>query len=114
MDASLDVADGSNNGSLVNEYHLIFDNFSAEQVMAIEEYLVVFSGYQSHRPTYSSARRAELWYQSDIKLGRLQRNLHKMLDRLGFHARVSYSGNTFNIEQTVIMAQTATLQGDEW
>ena len=83
VDASPDEADGSNNGSLVSDYHLVFDNFSPEQVMAIEEYLVVFSGYQSHRPTYSSSRRAELWYQSDSKSARLQRNLHKMIERLG-------------------------------
>ena len=114
VDGSLDKADGSNNGSLVSDYHLVFDNFSPEQVMAIEEYLVVFSGYKGHRPTYSSARRAELWYQSDSKSARLLRNLHKMLERLGLHARVSYSGHTFSIEQTVIVASKTNALSDEW
>lgn len=113
-DGSQSNADGAVHNDFIGSYHLIFDNFSPEAVMAMEEYLVVFSGYQSHRPTYSSARRAELWYQSDSKSGRLQRNLIKMLDRLGLHARVTYSGNTFNIEQTVIVARKAMLDGDQW
>jgi hypothetical protein len=114
VDGSLEEAVASDNGSLVSEFHLIFDNFSPEQIMSIEEYLVVFSGYHSHRPTYASARRAELWYQSDIESARLLRNLHKMLDRLGLYARVSYSGNTFSIEQTVIMARKSHAAVNEW
>lgn len=110
----LDLLDTDSSVSLAGDYHLVLDNFSPEQVMEIEQYLVVFSGYQGHRPTYSSARRAELWYRSVSKSGRLQRNLQKMLERLGLHARLTYSGNTFNIEQTVILSRKTVLTGDQW
>jgi len=114
VDGSIGEVDGSGNGSMVTDYNLIFDNFSADDMMDIEEYLVIFSGYKTHRPTYSSARRSEIWYQSGIKSAKLQRNLNKMLERLKLRARITYSGNTFTVEQTVARTKKKVVSGDEW
>jgi len=91
--------DANNETVLGSDYNLIFDNFSSEIMAEIEEYLVIFSGYQAHRPIYSSARRFEIFYQSTIPSAKLQRNLNKMLAQLELGVRTTFSGNTFTIER---------------
>lgn len=78
---------------------LVFDNFSAVEMQDIEGYLEIFSGYQSHRPTASFHRRAEIWYESSIPHAKFRRNLDRMFDELGMKARVSFQGNAYTIRQ---------------
>ena len=84
---------------MATDFSLVFDNFSSQMMSEIEEYLVIFSGYKAHRPTYSSARRFEIFYQSTIASAKLQRNLNKMLEQLELGVRLTFSGNTFTMEQ---------------
>lgn len=86
-------------GGIPQAYTLVFDGFNETDYNDIEEYLVVFSGYKRHRPTYSSPRRNEVWYESDISSGRLNRNLKKMMDHLDVRATVTFSGNTFTLKK---------------
>ncbi len=44
-------------------YSIIFDGFTAEHFSEIEEYLVLFSGYDSYRPTEIRYTRTEIWYK---------------------------------------------------
>ena len=78
-------------------YTLVFSGFTPEEVMDIEEYLVVFSGYKTHRPAYSGMRHHELWYETTSTSSRLVRNLNKMLEHLAMRGRVSYSGDEFTV-----------------
>lgn len=84
---------------LENAYSLVFDGFTPEEMMTFEEYLVIFSGYRDHRPTYSGARRQELWYESQIESARLNRNLQRMLQETNLRGVVTFSGNTFTVRK---------------
>jgi len=91
--------------SLTNQYALVFEGFTLEDIMEIEEYLVVFSGYQHYRTVYSGLRHHEFWYTSDIESTRLDRNLKKMLMHLGLIGRVSFSGNEYTVTKFPLRAQ---------
>lgn len=83
-------------------YSLIFDSFSAEDFSNIEEYLVVFSGYDSYRPTEIRYTRTEIWYKSSIGTAKLLRNIKKMLAELNLKATVNFSGNTFTVKKITL------------
>jgi len=82
-------------GNLMNGFNLVFEGFSPDDMFDIEEYLVVFSGYKTHRTVYSGRRHHEYWYESAITATRLNRNLRKMMDHLGISGRVGFSGNEY-------------------
>ena len=84
---------------LMVDYALEFDNFSNRQIRDIEDYLVIFRGYNSHRVTTSFSRHVEFNYRSSIRRNRLVRNLRRMLDELDISARVNFDGDEFNIRQ---------------
>ena len=46
------------------EYALVFDGFTPDEMLEMENRVMAFSGYRSHRPVYQGYRRSELWYQS--------------------------------------------------
>ena len=89
------------------------DGFTPEDMMDIEEYLVVFSGYQSHRPIYSSRRRQEIWYESQISSGKLNRNLRKMLSHVDMKGRVSFSGNEYTVTK-ITKRKSRKLDKNKW
>ncbi|BDX06391.1 hypothetical protein [Planctobacterium marinum] len=95
-------ADRAGSNSMVTDYYLVFDNFSAEDFMDIEEYLVIFSGYESHRPTEQRHTRSEVMYRSSITSAKLNRNLKKMLEELDLRGVVTFEGNTFTVKQITL------------
>ena len=105
--------DGLEQGGIPRAYSLVFDGFNEADINDIEEYLVVFSGYKRHRPTFSSPRRHEIWYESDISSGRLNRNLKKMLDRLDLRGAVTFSGNSYTVKKITFRKRRA-IKRDEW
>ena len=90
---------------LPNAFTLVFDDFTTQEMMDAEEYLVVFSGYKSHRPSYTSNTRHEYWYESCIESGRLNRNLNRMAEHLGINSRVTFSGNLFTVQKITVRAE---------
>lgn len=103
---------GSNAGAgMPVAYTLNFNGFTPEEMMAIEEYLVIFSGYKSHRPIYSSARRSEIWYESSIGSAKLVRNLNRTLDELGLRGVPQFSGNTVLIEKIALRGDDRPSRG---
>ena len=95
-----------------NGYALVLDGFTPEDVMGIEEYLVVFSDYNRHRPVRANARHHEFWYESGASSGRLYRNLTKMLSHMGLRGRIEFSGNVFTIAKISPRAQRGFEKGD--
>ncbi|MDX2366845.1 MAG: hypothetical protein QNK36_00280 [Colwellia sp.] len=83
-------------------YNLIFDGFSAENFAKLEEFLVVFSGYDSYRPTEVRYTRTEIWYKSSIGTAKLLRNIKKMLAELDFKATINFIGNTFTVKKITL------------
>ncbi|WP_299071417.1 hypothetical protein [uncultured Paraglaciecola sp.] len=86
---------GTSTNDMIGDFYLEFDGFSAEDVMEIEEYLVIFSGYESHRPTEQRHTRSVMLYRSSISNAKLNRNLKKMLAELDMRATISFEGNTY-------------------
>jgi hypothetical protein len=98
---------------LPTAYALVFEGFSDEEVFEIEEYLVVFSGYQRHRPISTGRRRHEYWYETGSARGRLNRNLSKMLDYLDMPGQVDLLGNVFTVTKTAVVESRAG-SWDDW
>ena len=96
----------SNTGSaLPTAYNLVFDGFTPDEMLKIEEYMTIFSGYKTHRPGYSSNTRAEIWYESSIASARLNRNIQRMLAELDLRGTVQFSGNTFTLKKITLRGQ---------
>lgn len=91
------------------EYTLKFENFDAQDMLTIQEYLVVFSGYKTHRPISKTPRSAELWYLSDINAAMLDSNLNRMLMQLGLHGFVHVDKNVFTLQQTLVKKKKAAV-----
>lgn len=89
----------SDGGGLATAYTLVFNNFTEDEMLDIEEYLVVFSGYVNHRTTRATMRNFEYWYESSIDPSRLNRNLRKMLSQLELQGRVAMDGNKVEVEK---------------
>ena len=96
---------GSN--QMITDYYLVFDGFSAEDLMDIEEYLVIFSGYESHRPTEQRHTRTDLMYRSSIAEAKLDRNLKKMLAELDMRATINFEGNTFTMKRISLRGKSS-------
>ena len=94
-------------------YTLVFEGYSTAEVFEIEEYLVVFSGYQDHRPISVEQQRHKYWYETGSARGRLNRNLSKMLDYLKMPGQVDLSGNVFTVTKTGL-GKSASGSWDDW
>jgi hypothetical protein len=90
---------------MFNDYYLKFDGFSAQDMASIEEYLLVFSGYISHRPTQQRFTRTTLLYRSTIGSAKLSRNLLKLLDELNMRATINFEGNTFRLKRITLRGE---------
>jgi hypothetical protein len=89
-------------------YNLIFDGFSAEAFAKLEEYLVLFSGYDSYRPTEIRYTRTEIWYKSSIGTAKLLRNIKKMLAELNYKTTINFTGNTFTVKKITLRGNINT------
>ncbi len=86
-------------GMLTTAYTLEFRGFESEEITRIEEYLVVFKGYDHHRPVRVMRTSAEYWYETCSDQARLNRNLRLMAEQMGIEARISLVGNKFEIDK---------------
>jgi len=88
---------------LTSAYNLEFRGFSMQEITRIEEYLVVFKGYDHHRPLRMQMTSAEYWYETCSDVARLDRNLRLMTEQLGVQAQISMVGNRFTISKIGLM-----------
>jgi hypothetical protein len=104
-------------GGRLQEWELVFDNFTPEQVMNIEDYLIIFSGYDSHRPKpngMNTSSHHEFLYRSSIDSAKLKRNMYKMLKKLNMNARVSMAHNQVKVVRTNHVKQRRKKDISEW
>jgi hypothetical protein len=116
-EADADVNNGrpAPTAEMFNDYYLTFDGFSAQDVASIEEYLLVFSGYISHRPTQQRHTRSTLLYRSTSGTAKLSRNLLKLLEELNMRATMNFEGNAFNIKRITLRGENPTRDiADGW
>jgi len=84
-------------------YSLRFENMNGSQMTDYEEYIVeVFSGYRDHTPINSTGMVHEYDYVSTIDMGKLRRNLQRVLHELGWQGTVIQNGNLFTIRRTAL------------
>ena len=100
------VANSSGGGSFPTQFELVFNNFTAGDMVIVGQYLMLFGGYRSHRLIEGSALRQRIWYETSSGAAKLQINLAKMLSSAyeRVPAFVSFSGNTFRVEKIVLRA----------
>lgn len=67
----------------VFEYALVFDGFTADEMLQMENRVMAFAGYRSHRPVYQGYRKSELWYQSSEPAPDVHRQLTAALTDMG-------------------------------
>lgn len=103
-----------NDDTGISAYTLIFDGFTASEMHAMEEYLVVFSGYKSHRVITSTMTRFEYWYQADIKSAKLLRNLNKLLKHVDIEGMVRSSGNTYTVKKIALRGKKSAVDPSDW
>lgn len=84
---------------LTQPYTLAFTGFDGSDLTRIEEYLVAFKGYDHHRPIRVDGVQSDYWYESCSDVARLNRNLRLMTEHMGIEARISLTGNRFDIEK---------------
>ncbi|MGH1486847.1 MAG: hypothetical protein ACRBCI_11545 [Cellvibrionaceae bacterium] len=97
---------GDHNSALPNAYTIIFSNFTEDEVAEVEEFMLNFSGYKTHRPVYISKRRAEFWYETSLRSAVMNGNIKRMLDHLDLNSRVQFSGNTFTIQRITLRGES--------
>jgi hypothetical protein len=101
--------------AMFNDYYLEFDGFSAQDMLNIEEYLLVFSGYISHRPTQQRHTRTTLLYRSTIGTAKLSRNIIKLLEELNMRATLNFEGNAFSLKRITLRGENPTRDiADGW
>ena len=81
-----------------NEFTLVFDGFDGRQADRVEDFLVAFDGYVSHRPVRTTPTSREYRYRTASDVAQMQGNFDRMLDHLGVEAIVRFSGITFRVE----------------
>ena len=110
-----DALNRRNNGPI--EYEMVFENFSSDEMAAMEEYLVIFSGYLSHRPITTGTNIAthhEYWYRSSIAAAKLNLNLNKAMKKLAFQGQVHVSGLRYTIRKIALRHQRPSVSDNEW
>lgn len=104
-------------GGRIVEWTLVFDNFTREEMMQMEGYLVRFSGYKSHRPKstgMNTNRHHEYWYRSNIHEWKMKNNIYRLLKKLGLKGRIQMSDKKVKVTG-VRKAKQKTQQGsDGW
>jgi hypothetical protein len=88
---------GVKQAALMQAYKFTFDNFDASEFNQIEEYLVAFSGYDTHKIIQNMSQNSVVWYETKSDDARLKRNLRKMLDFIGVEGQVNCVRNTCTI-----------------
>ena len=86
--------------ALSRNFNLAFNGFTEDDTRLIEEYLVSFTGYQSHSTIYAAPRVIEWAYKTTDDSAEIVRKLNVMLDRIGVDGWVFCGGNDCSISKS--------------
>ncbi|WP_031479449.1 hypothetical protein [Maridesulfovibrio frigidus] len=106
----------SSSGRLL-EWTLIFDGFNDDDMLDIEDYIVIYTGYDSHRPksnALNTSSHHEYWYKSSIDSAHLKRNMVRMLRKMNMKGRVYISGNELKIVKQHSVRQRTKKSNNDW
>lgn len=100
-------------GGFSTAYTVIFDGFTVDEVLVMEDYIAEFSGYESHRVIYTGGRRSEWWYETSMRSASLNRNFTQLLNKVGVRGVVQFSGNTYTIKKITLRGGKAAPRKDK-
>ena len=86
--------------NLATAYILIFEGFTADDIINIEKYIVALKSYKQYGPVGILSAQAECWREAKSTAARLNNNLRAMLNCLNAKVRVTFSGRTFTVEKS--------------
>lgn len=118
-----DGGDGSGGGSgvgssgRVKEWVLVFDGFSDDDMLDVEDYITIFTGYDSHRPksnALNTSSHHEMWYNTSIDSAHLKRNMTRMLRKLNMQGRVYISGQELKVVKQHRVKQRRSQSNSDW
>lgn len=99
----------------VQEWTLIFEGFSLEEMVTMERGLEMFIGYAGHRPGngIKTNRHHEYWYRSSIISAKMEQNLHRLLKKFDYRGRIYMSGLKVEVRKDPdpIQARPSNSQG---
>ncbi len=109
--------DSQPGGGRLQEWTLIFDGFSLNEMTEMEKILAIFSGYDSHRPKSNAMKtnlHHEYWYRSSINSAKMEQNLNKLLHKYNHDGRVYMSGLEVKVSKAPKPIQKRTPKESEW
>lgn len=95
------VATSTCEQGLATAYMVVIKDFASEDIRKIEDMLVSFPGYKTHRPIRSQSRYTEIWYETCSDRARLQRNAQSMAEMFPGKNRVSLAANQLEIQHVM-------------
>lgn len=78
----------------------------------VENNITTLPGYLQHRLIEINPEHYKYHYQSTLSSAMLNRNIHKMLKKVGIEGQVSFFGNTYAVTKTAPKIQTKPEQVD--
>lgn len=103
-------------GGRLQEWTLVFDGFSLDEMTEMESILEIFTGYAGHRPSNGpkTNRHHEYWYKSSISSAKMEQNLHKLLKKFNHQGRIYMSGLNVEVKKDANPVQQTQPKSDEW
>jgi hypothetical protein len=104
-------------GGRLQEWTLIFDGFTLDEITEMEKILAIFTGYDSHRPKSNSVKtnlHHEYWYKSSIDSAKMEQNMHKLLKKFNHDGRIYMNGLEVSVKKAPKPIQKRTQQDSEW
>ena len=99
----------SSEGPPVTDFNLVFDGFNNQEMAEIEDYLTIFSGYDTYRYASKSRAHAEIMYRAAISRNKLNQNLNRVLSEMRVDGVVRITGNN----ATITKSQTRQSRKDD-
>lgn len=108
---------GVGSGGRIKEWTLVFDGFSDDDMLDVEDYITIFTGYDNHRPksnALNTSSHHEIWYNTSIDSAHLKRNIVRMLRKMNMKGRVYISGQDVKIVKQHRVKQRKKQSNDGW
>ncbi|WP_320170254.1 hypothetical protein [Maridesulfovibrio sp.] len=104
-------------GGRVKEWVMIFDGFTDDDMLDVEDYITIFTGYDSHRPksnALNTSSHHEMWYNTSIDSAHLKRNITRMLRKMNMKGRVYISGQEVKVVKQHRVKQRKQQNNNDW
>ncbi|WP_319759136.1 hypothetical protein [Maridesulfovibrio sp.] len=99
------------------EWTLTFDGFSMDEMLEIEDFLVIFSGYDSLRPCSTCMNTSSLhnyWYKSSLNTAKMKRNMYKVMKELQHKTRIQMASRKIEVKKVTTPKHRRKPSSSDW